>query len=109
MKNEGYSITRERLKEIIVEEIDMVLSEATIDHASIKEIVAGASKLLGAVEKFRTSATPTMMSSVAPHIDKLEKVLEDMVSSPGSYVIVPKKVRQRVTLKPAGTDAKTVG
>lgn len=101
------SITRDRLKQIVVEEYQKLLSEATIDHASIKDIVAAASKLLTAVEHFRAKASPTMMSSVGVSLDKVEKVLEDMVATPGSYVVVPKKVRQRVSLKPAAEPLPT--
>lgn len=103
-----HAITRNRLKQIVVEEYDKLVSEATIDHASIKDIVAAASKLLTAVEKFRSMASPTMMSSVGTSLDKVEKTLEDMVATPGSYVVVPKKVRQRVSLKPAAEPSPVV-
>jgi hypothetical protein len=100
------SITRERLKEIVEEELDNLIGEATIDHKGISTIVTGASTLLGAIDKFEAKASPTMTSSLGVPLKKLKQTLHDMVTNPSSYVMVPKKVRKVVTLAPASGAAK---
>jgi predicted nucleic acid-binding protein len=92
-------ITLPRLQKIISEEIKIYMNEA-VDHEAIREIVNGASKLLAAVESFKETATQSMTNAVTPHIDELEKVLENMVSSPGSYVPKEKPIVKKVSLKP---------
>jgi len=97
-KNGIAKISASRLREIIIEEIAM---HEQVDHAGIRDVVNAASKLLAAVENFKKVAAPTMMSAVTPQIAQIEKVLEDMVSTPGSYVNKPKLEPQKVSLKPA--------
>lgn len=94
-------ITLPRLQKIISEEIQTYISEA-IDHESIREIVNGASKLLAAVEAFKSTASPGMTNAVTPHLAEIEKVLENMVSNPGSYVQKKQNTVKKVSLKPAG-------
>lgn len=85
------------LRRIVKEELS-ALSER-VDHAGINKVVTGASKLLAAVEAFKESAPPSAINAVTPHIDELERVLEDMVSTPGSYVPKPKVEPKKVSLK----------
>jgi lipoate synthase len=85
------------LRKIIKEEI-YDLSEA-VDHAGIRDVVNGASKLLAAVEAFKETAPHSAINAVTPHINQLEKTLEDMVSSPGSYVAKQKAEPKKVSLK----------
>jgi hypothetical protein len=85
------------LRKIINEEISN-LNEA-VDHAGIRDIVNGASKLLAAVEAFKKTAPHSAINAVTPHITELEKTLEDMVSTPGSYVPKQKIEPKKVSLK----------
>lgn len=87
-------ITLPQLRRLIREE----LKEA-VDHKSINSVVGVASKLLAAVEQFKEKAPPAAINAVTPHLSELEKVLENMVSSPGSYVPMPKKEPKKVSLK----------
>jgi hypothetical protein len=96
---EKLSISKDRLKQLVIEENKKLLKEG-IDHTSIKEIVSGASQLLGAIEKFMGKASPMMQSSLEDHINPLKKKLENMISNPGSYVLKP-RVKKKVSLKPA--------
>jgi exopolyphosphatase/pppGpp-phosphohydrolase len=86
------------LRKIVKEELDQLNEQ--IDHAGIKDVVTGASKLLASVEAFKKSAPRSAINAVTPHINELERVLEDMVSSPGSYVVKPKPEPKKVSLKP---------
>lgn len=85
-----------QLRRIIKEEL--ALAEA-VDHKSINSVVGVASKLLAAVEAFKEKAPPAAINAVTPHLSELEKNLENMVSSPGSYVPQPKKEPKKVSLK----------
>lgn len=91
-------ISLRNLVRIVKEEVAIMNEQ--VDHAGIRDVVTGASKLLAAVEAFRKTAPPSAIHAVTPHIDQLERVLEDMVSTPGSYVAKPKVEPRRVTLKP---------
>jgi hypothetical protein len=92
------------LREMIKTEIN-VLNEQ-LDHNGIRDVVTHASKFLAELEKFQDNATGTMLNAVTPQITKLAVTLEDMVSTPGSYVDQPKRVQQRVSLKPAKKNKK---
>jgi hypothetical protein len=92
-------ITLPRLRKIIAEELSSSVNEA-VDHASIREVVNGASKLLAAVEVFQKSANGPMINALTPHLAQMEKILEDMVSTPGSYVEKKKVEPKKVSLKP---------
>ncbi len=97
-------ISEERLRKIVIEEFKAererrkALKEA-VDHKSINSVVTVASKLLAAVEVFKEKAPHAAVNATTPHLSELEKVLENMVSSPGSYVPTPKKEPQKVSLK----------
>lgn len=98
-KNGLAKISATRLREIIIEEITTMHEQ--VDHAGIRDVVNGASKLLAAVETFKSSAGSAMVSAVTPQLAQIEKALEDMVSTPGSYVNKPRLEPQKVSLKPA--------
>lgn len=95
-------ISIDRLREIIAEELasvsDEVISEQ-VDHSSIRDIVNVASKLLAAVEAFKKKAPAPAINAVTPGLSELEKTLENMVATPGSYVPQVKKEPKRVSLK----------
>lgn len=93
------SLKLKDLKRIIKEEVTAL--QEKVDHGAIRDVVNGAQKLLAAVEAFKTSAPPSAIHAVTPHIDELERVLEDMLSTPGSYVPKPKTEPKKVSLKPA--------
>jgi hypothetical protein len=90
-------ISTAKLREMIETELT-ALSEQ-VDHESIRDVVTAAQKLLSAVETFKASATPAAINSVTPHIDHIEKVLEDMLNTPGSYVAKQSSYK-KVSLKP---------
>jgi len=93
-------ISRQRVKSIIHDEIKSALAvNETIDHKSINSVVGIASKLIAAVDAFKEKAPAAAMNAVTPHLSELQRVLEDMISTPGSYVPRPKKEPQKVTLK----------
>jgi len=85
------------LRKIIGEELATLKEQ--VDHAGIRDVVTGASKLLAAVEAFKAAAPPTAINAVTPHLDHLERTLEDMVSTPGSYVPRPKVEPKKVSLR----------
>lgn len=92
-------ISLPHLQNIIVEEIKSFVSEQ-VDHQSIRDVVNGASKLLAAVEDFEENASQSMTNAVTPHLAEIKKVLENMVSIPGSYV-EKKNTLKKVSLKPS--------
>ena len=96
------TVSLERLKAIIAEEIDKVNEQ--VDHKTINSIVGVASKLLAAVEQFKEKAPPAAINATTPHLGELEKVLENMLSSPGSYVPRVKKEPKKVSLTNKGGD-----
>lgn len=97
------AISKDRLRAIVKEEIAKAKLERKmqegVDHKSINSIVTVASKLLAAVEAFKERAPHAAINAVTPHLAEIEKALENMVSSPGSYVPQLKKEPQRVSLK----------
>lgn len=93
----SHEISFERLQQIIKEEVT-ALTEA-VDHKSISDVVGVASKLLSAVENFKAKAPAAAINALTPHLGEIEKMLENMLSSPGSYVPVVKKEPKRVSLK----------
>lgn len=103
MTSTGISI--ERLKKIIREELSVSLTE-DVDHEGIKNAVTGASKLLSAVQAFKQSAPPSALNAVTPHINQLQRVLEDMLSNPGGYVAQPKVEPKKVSLRAVKGESK---
>jgi len=90
-----------RLRQIIQSELAEHTVNETVDHNGIRDIVTIASDLLAAVEDFKENASPAAINAMTPHLGEIEKTLENMVSAPGSYVVVPKKEPQMVSLKPS--------
>lgn len=97
-------ITKARLRQIVREEFRNVHEQ--VDHSSIRDIVNIASKLLAAVEGFKEKAPPSAMNAVTPQLTDLQKTLENMVSTPGSYVTKIKAEPQHVSLKPVKSENK---
>lgn len=92
------------LREIIVEELT-ALREA-VDHEGVKTVVTNASKLLKALEAFKSKdPTPAMLNAVTPHLDTLIGTLEAMIANPSSYVMKIRKEPKTVRLR-AVKDAK---
>lgn len=84
------AISKQRVRELIIEEMQKLSED--VDHEGISNVVSAASKLLGAVKKFKEVATGQMTHAVTPHMEQLQRVLEDMIQTPGSYVkVVPPK------------------
>lgn len=93
-------ITIPQLQKIVYEEIKQSMREG-IDHASIRDVVNAASKLLAALEAFKKDANGAMTNALVTHIEPMEATLSDMVSTPGSYVD-KKVIKKVVSLKPVG-------
>lgn len=91
-------ISLKDLRRIVKEEVSTLHEQ--VDHAAIKDVVTGAQKLLASVEAFKKTAPASAIHAVTPHIDELERVLEDMLSTPGSYVPRKKVEPKKVSLKP---------
>jgi len=89
-------VSLQRLKQLIAEETQKI--DEQVDHKSINGIVGVASKLLAAVEAFKEKAPPAAINATTPHLGELERVLENMLSSPGSYVPRIKKEPKKVSL-----------
>lgn len=99
-------ITQQRLRELISEEIERAVVNEFVDHSSISSVTAATSKLLAAIDGFKEKAPPAALNAVTPHLSELERVLEDMMTTPGSYVPVPKREPRTVTLSQASKDKK---
>ena len=92
-------ITLHRLRELISEEVQSATStNESVDHKTIGDVVSIASKLLSSVEAFKEKAPTAAINAVTPHLAALEKALENMLQSPGSYVPVPKREPVHLTL-----------
>lgn len=98
------SMSPNKIRKIIREELKKKRLAEEVDHAGIRDVVNGASKLLAAVEAFKGSASPSMIHAVTPHIDAINAVLEDMVNTPGSYVQKVKAEPKVVQLRPVKSE-----
>lgn len=103
MSDKPPQISLDRLREIVKEELAVVNEQ--VDHAAIKDVVTHASKFLAALEAFKKNAAPAAINGVTPHLASLEKILEDMVSTPSSYVTKPKAEPKKVSLRAVKGDA----
>ena len=92
-----FKINEDRLREIIAEELKNINEE--VDHEGVRTVVNGASKLLKAIGAFKGDSTGAMTNAVTPHLDAILKALENMVSTPASYVDKPKVEPKRVKLR----------
>lgn len=101
MKN--LKISEKRLREIVIEEFkasrQQTQVQEAVDHAGISAVVAAASKLMAAIDAFKQKAAPAAINALTPGLGQLEKTLEDMVSTPGSYVAKPKVEPKKVSLR----------
>jgi len=91
-------ISLQKLQKIIREEIRQRLGEST-DHDDAASLAMSAAKLLKAIDAFKEKASPAATNAVTPHMSELEKALDNIVSSPRSYVSQPKKEPQHVTMQ----------
>jgi hypothetical protein len=88
-----------RLKTIIREEIANLYEGD--DHDSASKNVAAASKLIGAIEGFKESASEKAKSELASNLDAAEQILKRIIGSPMSYVDATEPPEQKVVhLKP---------
>jgi hypothetical protein len=90
-------ISERQLRKIIAEELQAV--NENVDHVAIKDVVSQAADMITALTEFKDEASPAMMNAVTPHLAGLEKALQDMISTPGSYVTAPKKEPKIVSLR----------
>jgi len=100
-KNTKFKLTD--LRRIVKEELTSLKEQ--VDHTSIRDVVTKASELLAAVEEFKAEAAAPVINATTPHLDELERVLEDMVSTPGSYVSKPKVEPKIVSLRAVKSEA----
>lgn len=100
------TISEEKLRKMILEELEQMSEQ--VDHEGVRKVVNGASKLLKALESFREDATGAMSNALTPHLDAMHKALEDMVSTPGSYVDKPKAQPKIVKLRSVKDDSSIV-
>ncbi len=93
----GSKISRAQIQKIIAEEISRLSED--VDHTQIKDVVTVASKLMSAIESFKSSAPQAVLNALTPNIDTISKSLEDMVSNPSSYVTRQKPAVKKISLK----------
>lgn len=91
------TITEDKLRKMIAEELKNMHEQ--VDHEGVRKVVNNASKLLKALESFKGDATGAMSNALTPHLDAMHKALEDMISTPGSYVDKPKAMAKTVKLR----------
>lgn len=96
MPGKSPTVTQEMLQRIIKEEIAKINEQ--VDHKAIAQVSGIASKLMAAVVTFKEKASPAQINATTPHLGELEKILENMLSSPGSYVPRPRKEPKKVSL-----------
>lgn len=103
------TISPKRLRELIEEELERSLVTEFVDHSSISAVTGAASKLMAAIEAFKDKmkdSAPAAINAATPHLSELERVLEDMVTTPGSYVPVAKREPRTITLSNQGASKK---
>ena len=99
-------ISNQRLREIIIEEAKKILSEDAVDHVAVKDVVNKSADLITALAEFKEDASAAMMNALTPHLNNVEKALQNMLSTPGSYVSAPKKEPKVVSLRSTTTSTK---
>lgn len=80
--NEVRKIVRDEIVRVVLED-----SSSKLDHQGAVAVAASASKLLSALEGFMEKAPQPAIDALMNRKGDLKGALEDMVSSPGSYVI----------------------
>lgn len=68
-----------------------------VDHKQINLIVTTASKLSSAIDDFKSKAPEAIAHSVTQQLSDIKKLLDNMVTNPGSYIVRQKK---KITLVP---------
>ena len=91
-------ITLQTLKKIIREEVTTLREGA--DHDTASKVMSAATKLLGAIEAFKESASEKAKAEMGTNLDGVEQLLNRIVASPMQYVDATKPPAQKVTLKP---------
>jgi hypothetical protein len=95
-----------QLRKIIAEELKL-LREGEAEETAAK-MANDASKLLKAIETFKSSATAKAKADMGKHLDEVEKMLKRIVASPMQSVDVIKPDAKKVTLKsPDATSQST--
>lgn len=92
-------LTEKQLRDLILSEVKKLTEDADVlDPAAIKNVVVLAEKLLSAVNAFMSTASDDMKAAL-PHLDECKKTLENMLSSPSSYVTKPTPVAKKISFK----------
>jgi hypothetical protein len=95
------------LVRIIREELKANLKEGA-DHDAASKQMTSATKLLGALESFKETASEKIKSELGQCIEDMEKLLNRVIASPMQYVDTvkqkePQALGKKVTLKPSKT------
>ena len=90
------TIDVDRFREMVREELAALREGA--DHASVHGVVSSASKLMGALEKFKESAPAEVTGALSDLLDPLEKRLDHMLDAPRAYVPKLRPEPKRVSL-----------
>jgi hypothetical protein len=93
-------LTEKQLRVLILSEVKRISEDAAapLDPAAIKSVVVLAEKLLSAVNSFLATASDDMKAAL-PHLEECKKTLENMLSSPSSYVAKPTPVAKKISFK----------
>lgn len=92
-------LTEKQLRVLILSEVKRISEDAaSLDPAAIKSVVVLAEKLLSAVNSFLATASDDMKAAL-PHLEECKKTLENMLSSPSSYVAKPTPVAKKISFK----------
>jgi hypothetical protein len=86
------NVSEEFIRKLVKEELESI-NEGS-EHSAMSLVVANASKLLSAIEKFESNLkdkNPHALSSVSRSLEALKKTLTDMISTPSSYVYAKKR------------------
>lgn len=95
----GHSISKERIKQIINEEIrrritlnegdeqpETALPAGRLDISAIKSVLESAGILLDAAYKFQDKAPPALIDAFTPSLGEMIKKLDQMIQSPAQFV-----------------------
>jgi hypothetical protein len=86
----GHSISKERIKQIINEEIKrrITLNEGgdRLDIDAIDTVSKNAKILLKAAYEFQDNAPPALINAFTPSLGEMIKKLEEMIQSPTQFV-----------------------
>lgn len=90
------------LRKIVKEELS-TLREG-VDHEGATSVVTTAGKFMSAVEAFKSKMSSAQGNATNVHLAALERALEDMIQTPGSYVDKPKIEPKKVSLRAVKSD-----